>query len=106
MKKRKLAILAAVFLSSTALAGHGLELTPSSDVYEYGDSLYTMDLESGGAVRVGAIWDGFTPSKEAETVLSGDFVYQRNAVGEYVKVQAVWDGRVAAIDPATTLASR
>lgn len=103
--KRKLAILAAVFLSSTALAGHGLELTPSSDVFQYGDSLYTTDLESGGAVRVGAIWDGFTPTKEAETVLRGDFVYQRNAMGDYVKVEAVWDGRVAAIEPATTLAS-
>jgi hypothetical protein len=63
-------------------------------------------LESGGAVRVGAIWDGFTPTKEAETVLRGDFVYQRNAMGEYVKVEAVWDGRVAAIEPAITLASR
>src|SRR5215467_13288978 len=103
--RRKLAILAAVFLSSTALAGHGLELTPSSDVYQYGDSLYTTDLESGGAVRIGAIWDGFSPAREADTVLRGDFVYQRNTSGEYVKVEAVWDGRVAAIEPATTLAS-
>jgi hypothetical protein len=63
-------------------------------------------LESGGAVRVGAIWDGFKPASEATTVLRGDFVYQRNAMGEYVKVEAVWDGRIAAIEPATTLASR
>ena len=70
--KRKLAILAAVFLFSSALAGHGLELTPSA--------------------------------KEAEMFHDGDFVYQRNAMGESVKIEAVWDGRVAAIEPATTLA--
>jgi len=102
--KRKLAMLAAVFLSSTALAGHGLELTPSSDVFQYGDSLYTTDLESGGAVRIGAVWDGFTPAREAEIFQRGDFVYQRNAMGEVVKLEAVWDGRVAAIEPATTVA--
>ena len=104
--KLKLAMLAAVFLSSTALAGHGLELTPSSDVYQYGDSLYTTDLESGGAVRVGAVWDGFTPVKEGDTVLRGDFVYQRDPTGAYMKVEAVWDGRVAAIEPAITVALR
>ena len=99
----KLAILGAVFLSSTALAGHGLELTPSSDVFQYGDSLYTWDLESGGAVRVGAVWDGFA-AKEPEMFQRGDFVYQRNAAGEFTKVEAVWDGRVAAVAPAATLA--
>jgi len=106
--KRNLSMLAgaAVFLSSTALAGHGLELTPSSEVFQYGDSLYTWDLESGGAVRVGAIWDGFTAAKEADTLFQrGDFVYRRNATGENVKVEAVWDGRVAAIEH-TTLAQK
>jgi hypothetical protein len=106
--KRNLSMLAgaAVFLSSTALAGHGLELTPNSEIFQYGDSLYTWDLESGGAVRVGAIWDGFSSAKEGDTLFhQGDFVYKRSAMtGETVKVEAVWDGRVAAIEPATTLA--
>jgi len=97
-------VLAAVLVSSAALAAPGLDLSPSSEIFQYGDSMYTWDLETGGAVRVGAIWDGFAPAKEAELLQRGDFVYQRTATGEYVKVEAVWDGRVAAVEHATTLA--
>jgi hypothetical protein len=96
MKVRNISKLAvaAVFLSSAAVAGSGLQLTPASEIFQYGDSMYTWDQESGGAVRVGAIWDGFM----AQDALfqQGDFVYRRSAVsGEAMKVGAVWDGHVA-----------
>jgi len=59
--KRNMLMLAAAFLSASALAAPGLDLSPNSEIFQYGDSLYTLDRETGGAVRVGAIWDGFTP---------------------------------------------
>ena len=72
--------------------------------------MYTWDLESGGAVRVGAVWDGFAPdsAKQGKTLVQqGDFVYERNALtGENVKVGAIWDGRVAEVRPAITLAHK
>jgi len=90
----KLAV-AAVFLSSAAVAGSGVQLTPASEIFQYGDSMYTWDPESGGAVRVGAVWDGFMPGKDM-LFQQGDFVYRRSAVtGEAEKVGAVWDGHVA-----------
>jgi hypothetical protein len=104
MNKCIISILAAAaaVVSSAVLAG-GLQLNPSSEVFQYGDSMYTWDLESGGAVRVGAVWDGFAPVS-SDLFQQGDFIYQRNAVtGEAVKVGAVWDGRVA--DAAGTVAS-
>jgi hypothetical protein len=89
-------VLAAVFMSSAALAAPGLDLSPSSEIFQYGDSMYTWDLESGGAVRVGAVWDGFAPEHASTFVQQGDFVYERNArTGETVKVGAVWDGAIA-----------
>jgi len=100
MKVRNISMfaVAAVFLSSAAVAGSGLQLTPASEIFQYGDSMYTWDLESGGAVRVGAVWDGFAPASamQADALFQqGDFVYSRNArTGEAVKVGAVWDGRV------------
>ena len=100
MKVRNISKLAvaAVFLSSAAVAGSGLQLTPASEIFQYGDSMYTWDQESGGAVRVGAIWDGFMPS---DTLFQqGDFIYRRSAAsGEAVKVGAVWDGHVAGSSP-------
>lgn len=104
MNKCIISILAAAaaIVSSVALAG-GLQLNPSSEVFQYGDSMYTWDLESGGAVRVGAVWDGFMPVPTG-LFQQGDFIYKRNAVtGEAVKVGAVWDGRVA--DAAGAVAS-
>jgi hypothetical protein len=56
MNKRNLLTLAsaAVFLAaSAAFAGTGLKLDEKSEVFQYGDSMYTWDPESGGAV-----WDG------------------------------------------------
>ncbi|HTQ73820.1 MAG TPA: hypothetical protein VMI74_05995 [Burkholderiales bacterium] len=97
MKVRNISKLAvaAVFLSSAAVAGSGVQLTPASEIFQYGDSMYTWDPESGGAVRVGAIWDGFMPGKDM-LFQQGDFVYRRSAVtGEAEKVGAVWDGHVA-----------
>jgi hypothetical protein len=106
--KRNITTLAAVFLSSAALAAPGLDLSPNSEIFQYGDSMYTWDLESGGALRVGAVWDGVAPSsqKRADAFFQdGDFIYQRSAqTGETVKVGAVWDGRVADVAPAMTLA--
>jgi len=104
MNKCIISILAAAaaIVSSAALAG-GLQLNPSSEVFQYGDSMYTWDTESGGAVRVGAVWDGFMPASTA-LFQQGDFIYQRSAVtGEAVKVEAVWDGRIA--DAASAVAS-
>ena len=104
--KRTIAI-AAVFLSSAALAAPGLDLSPSNEIFQYGDSMYTWDLESGGAVRVGAVWDGFAPAKQAAFFQQGDFVYERNPnTGEAVKVGAVWDGRLAETKPAIALAQK
>ena len=86
--------VAAVFLSSAAVAGSGVQLTPTSEIFQYGDSMYTWDPESGGAVRVGAVWDGFMP--QDALFQQGDFVYRRSALsGEAMKVGAVWDGHVA-----------
>jgi hypothetical protein len=90
--------VAAVFLSSAAVAGSGLQLTPANEIFQYGDSMYTWDPESGGAVRVGAIWDGFMPGSAKQDALfqQGDFIYRRSAqTGESAKVSAVWDGHVA-----------
>lgn len=99
MKVRNISKLAvaAIFLSSAAVAGTGVQLTPASEIFQYGDSMYTWDPESGGAVRVGAIWDGFMPGSAKDMVFQqGDFVYRRSAVtGETVKIGAVWDGHVA-----------
>jgi hypothetical protein len=100
MKVRNISKLAvaAVFLSSAAVAGSGLQLTPANEIFQYGDSMYTWDPESGGAVRVGAIWDGFMPSSAKQEVLvqQGDFVYRRSSLtGESTEVGAVWDGHVA-----------
>ena len=94
--KRNLLTLVAAFLSASALAAPGLDLSPNSEIFQYGDSLYTLDQESGGAVRVGAIWDGFTPEKQSSNLfVQGDYIYQRNVrTGETVKVGAVWDGAV------------
>jgi hypothetical protein len=106
--KRSISMLAAVLLSSAALAAPGLDLSPSSEIFQYGDSMYTWDLETGGAVRVGAVWDGFAPAKQANAVFQeGDFVYERNAnTGEMVKVGAVWDGRLPESKPAIRLAQK
>ena len=110
MKVRNISMLAAaaVFLSSAAFAGPGMKLTPESEIFQYGDSMYTWDLETGGAVRVGAVWDGFLPgsAKQVSVLFQrGDFVYERNArTGETVKVGAVWDGRVAERQAPSTLA--
>ena len=104
--KRTIA-MAAVLVSSAALAAPGLDLSPSSEIFQYGDSMYTWDLESGGAVRVGAVWDGFAPdsAKQGSALFQqGDFVYERKVTGEAVKVGAIWDGRVADVRPAITLA--
>ena len=92
----KLAV-AAVFLSSAAVAGSGLQLTPANEIFQYGDSMYTWDPESGGAVRVGAIWDGFMPGSAKDALFQqGDFIFRRSALtGESAKVSAVWDGHVA-----------
>jgi len=95
--KRNMLMLAAAFLSASALAAPGLDLSPNSEIFQYGDSLYTLDRETGGAVRVGAIWDGFTPEKQLKTLfVLGDYIYQRDGrTGQTVKVGAVWDGAVA-----------
>lgn len=96
VKKQILLTMAstAVFLTASAALAGGLKLDANTEVFQYGDSMYTWDLESGGAVRVGAIWDGFMP--QDALYQQGDFVYRRSALsGEAVKVGAVWDGHVA-----------
>lgn len=104
--KRNMLMLAAAFLSPAALAAPGLDLSPNSEIFQYGDSLYTLDQESGGAVRVGAIWDGFTPEKQSNNLfVLGDYIYQRDVqTGMTVEVSAVWDGAVASVRTGETVA--
>jgi hypothetical protein len=97
MNKRILLTLAstAVFLTASAALAGGLKLDANTEVFQYGDSMYAWDPESGGAVRVCAVWDGFAPQAKQATALlqEGDYIVQRDMrSGETVKVGAVWDG--------------
>jgi len=87
---------AAVFMTAAAAHAGGL-LDANTEVFQYEDSMYTWDPESGGAVRVCAVWDGFAPQAKQTTVLSqeGDYIVKRDVrTGEATKVGAVWDGTV------------
>lgn len=110
MKKHILLVMAstAVFLTASAALAGGLKLDANTEVFQYGDSMYTLDPESGGAVRLCAVWDGFAPQAKQATALSqeGDYIVQRDMrSGEAVKVGAVWDGAMPSHrDMAPTLA--
>jgi|SRR5882672_2703866 len=102
MIKRNVLILAsaAVFLASAAIAAPSQQSNELGEVFQYGDSMYMWDKESGGAVRVGAVWDGFAPevqAKQADAVFQdGDYVFVRDAqTGVTVNAGAVWDGAIA-----------
>jgi hypothetical protein len=104
MIKRNVLTLAAtaVFLAtSAAFAGPSLQSNELSEMFQYGDSLYMWDKETGGAVRVGAVWDGFVSgaeAKQASTLVyqDGDYVFVRDAqTGVTVNAGAVWDGAIA-----------
>ena len=95
-----LAATAALIAASAALAGPSLELNASSEIFQYGDSMYTWDKETGGALRVGAMWDGFASGAEAKQAgavfQDGDYVFVRDAqTGVTVNAGAVWDGAIA-----------
>lgn len=105
MIKRKvltLAATAAFVVATAALARPGVDMNQANEMFQYGDSMYMWDPESGGAVRVAAVWDGFMPSSGANTLVQeGDYIVQRDAQsGETVRVGAVWDGRIANDDSA------
>lgn len=103
MIKRNVLILAstAVFLAaSAAVAAPSGQSNELSEMFQYGDSMYMWDRDSGAAVRVGAVWDGFAPGAEAtqaSTVFQdGDYVFVRDAqTGVTVNAGAVWDGAIA-----------
>ena len=85
----------AVFLTASAALAGGLKLDANTEVFQYGDSMYAWDPESGGAVRVCAVWDGFAPQAKQATAFSqeGDYIVERDSrSGEKVRVGAVWDG--------------
>ena len=101
MTKRILLTLAstAVLLTASAALAGGLKLDANTEVFQYGDSMYAWDPESGGAVRVCAVWDGFAPAAKQATALfqEGDYIVERDAQsGEKIRVSAVWDGAVPA----------
>ena len=109
MKKHILLVMAsvAVFLTASAAHAGGLKLDANTEVFQYGDSMYAWDPESGGAVRVCAVWDGFAPQAKQATVLSqeGDYIVTRDVrTGEAMKVGAVWDGAVPSHREVSTLA--
>jgi hypothetical protein len=110
MNKRILLALAstAVFLTASAALAGGLKLDANTEVFQYEDSMYTWDPESGGAVRVCAVWDGFAPQAKQATSLvqEGDYVVRRDMrSGEATKVGAVWDGAMPShSEMVTTLA--
>lgn len=103
MIKRNALILAstAVFLAaSAALAGPSQQSNELSEMFQYGDSMYMWDKDSGGAIRVGAVWDGFASGAEATQASAvfqdGDYVFVRDAqTGVIVNAGAVWDGAIA-----------
>ncbi|HZE11417.1 MAG TPA: hypothetical protein VE034_07525 [Burkholderiales bacterium] len=103
MIKRNVLTLAAtaVFLAtSAAFAGPSLQSNELTEMFQYGDSLYVLDKETGGAIRVAAVWDGFVSgveAKQASTVYQdGDYVFVRDAkTGATVNAGAVWDGAIA-----------
>lgn len=93
-----LAATAAFLATSAAFAGPSLQSNEFSEMFQYGDSMYMWDKESGGAIRVGAVWDGFAVgAMQASTVYQdGDYVFARDAqTGVTVNAGAVWDGAIA-----------
>ena len=107
MIKRTVLTLAstAVFLAASAVAGPGVESNQGSHMFMYGDSLYTWDLESGAAVRVSAVWDGFVAESNVKHAGAPvqDPAFQRDAQsGWTIKASAAWDGHIAMFDGATT----
>jgi hypothetical protein len=103
MIKRNALILAstAAFLAaSAAFAAASQQTNEFGEMFQYGDSMYIWDKDSGGAIRVGAVWDGFAPAteaKQASTVFQdGDYVFVRDVqTGVAVNAGAVWDGAMA-----------
>jgi hypothetical protein len=100
MIKRNVMLLAsAMFLAaSAAVAAPSQQANELGEVFQYGDSMYMWDKDSGGAVRVGAVWDGFgAEAKQASTVFQdGDYVFVRDVqTGVTVNAGAVWDGAIA-----------
>jgi hypothetical protein len=99
---------AAVFLTASAAHAGGLKLDANTEVFQYEDAMYMWDPESGGAVRICAVWDGFAPQAKQSVSLAqeGDYVVQRDLrSGEAVKVGAVWDGAMPSHrDAGSTLA--
>jgi len=100
MIKRDVKILAsAMFLAaSAAVAAPSQQTNEFGEMFQYGDSMYMWDKDSGGAVRMGAVWDGFgAEAKQATAVFQdGDYVFVRDAqTGATVNAGAVWDGAVA-----------
>lgn len=100
MIKRNVMVLASVvFLAaSAAVAAPSQQTNEFGEMFQYGDSMYMWDKDSGGAVRMGAVWDGFGAEAQQATAVfqDGDYVFVRDAqTGVTINAGAVWDGAVA-----------